>query len=227
MTLMMTNCDSKQHPDAAQSVRDLLRLERLADIVYGVSFLFMLMQIDRPDASMLGSSEAMREYLRGQASTLQIYFTSFLLVAFYWQSHLAMMKRFKGSDSLHRWFQLGGLMGVALLPYVNDLLELMPLEASIQIIYSLVMVQIGFFDVLILLHGWRHPELMVDPQQQQKSWAVLLESALEPGICLISIVVAIVMAPEFWEWTFLLMLPGYGIVGLLERQQPDQTVKSH
>lgn len=38
------------------------------------------------------------------------------------------------------WSDGGGLMGVALLPFVNDLLELMPLQASIQVAYSLVLV---------------------------------------------------------------------------------------
>ena len=76
----------------------------------------------------------------------RIYLTTFVLVGFYWQSHLFMASRFVRSDATHRWLQLGSLMGVALLPFVNDLLELMPLQATIQIAYSLVLVQIGFFD---------------------------------------------------------------------------------
>ncbi len=112
-------------------VRSLSRLERLTDIIYGLSFLLILLQIDRPDLAVLLNNEAINRYLREQLPSLGIYFTSFVLVGCYWQSHLSMASRFSRSDTTHRWLQLGGLMGVALLPFVNDLLELMPLQASI------------------------------------------------------------------------------------------------
>lgn len=198
-------------------VRSLSRLERLTDIIYGLSFLLILLQIDRPDPAVLLDNEAINRYLREQLPSLGIYFTSFVLVGCYWQSHLSMASRFSRSDTTHRWLQLGGLMGVALLPFVNDLLELMPLQASIQVVYSLVLVQIGVFDLLTLLHGWRRPRLLVEPPPNQRRWHLLLELALEPAVCLLSLGVALCLSPVWWDWTFLMLLPGYGLLWWLDR----------
>ena len=106
---------------------------------------------------------------------------------------------------------------VALLPFVNDLLELMPLQASIQVVYSLVLVQIGVFDLLTLLHGWRRPRLLVEPPPNQRRWHLLLELALEPAVCLLSLGVALCLSPVWWDWTFLMLLPGYGLLWWLDR----------
>jgi len=197
--------------------RSLIRIERLTDSVYGLCFLLILFQIDRPDPSDLLNAQALNRYLTDQLPSLGIYITTFVLVGFYWQSHLSMASRFKRSDATHRWLQLGSLMGVALLPFVNDLLELMPLQATIQIAYSLVLVQIGFFDLLTLLHGWRRPELLDEPLQAQHRWHQLCETALEPGVCLLSIGVTIVLTPAWWEWSFLMLLPGYALLWWADR----------
>ena len=197
--------------------RALIRIERLTDSVYGLSFLLILLQIDRPDPSVVLNTQAINRYLTDQLPSLRTYITTFVLVGFYWQSQLSMASRFKRSDATHRWLQLGSLMGVALLPFVNDLLDLMPSQATIQVAYSLVLVQIGFFDLLTLLHGWRRPELLVEPPQLQRRWHQLLETALEPGVCLLSTGVAALLTPAWWEWSFLLLLPGYALLRWADR----------
>lgn len=225
----MPNVGSVERPTMDPEVRSLARIERLTDVIYGLSFLSILLQIDRPDPAVLLSPESVNRYLNDQLPSLGIYLTTFVLVGFYWQSHLSMASRFMRSDAIHRWLQLGGLMGVALLPFVNDLLELMPLQASIQVAYSLVLVQIGFFDLLTLLHGWRRPELLVEPPQAKHRWHLLFELALEPGVCLLSIGVALLLSPAWWEWTFLMLLPGYGLLWWMDqiaaknRQIEDQS----
>lgn len=166
----MPNVETFERQTMDPAVRSLARIERLTDVIYGLSFLLILLQIDRPDPAVLLSSESINRYLNDQLPSLGIYLTTFVLVGFYWQSHLFMASRFVRSDATHRWLQLGGLMGVALLPFVNDLLELMPLQSSIQVAYSLVLVQIGFFDLLTLVHGWRRLELLAEPLQVQHRW---------------------------------------------------------
>ena len=214
----MPNVETVERQTIDPAVRSLARIKRLTDVTYGLSFLLILLQIDRPDPAVLLSSESINRYLNDQLPSLGIYLTTFVLVGFYWQSHLFMASRFVRSDATHRWLQLGGLMGVALLPFVNDLLELMPLQSSIQVAYSLVLVQIGFFDLLTLVHGWRRPELLAEPLQVQHRWHLLFELALEPGVCLLSVGVSLFLSPAWWEWTFLMLLPGYGLLWWMDQK---------
>ena len=41
---------------------------------------------------------------------------------------------------------------------------------------------------------------------------VSLEAAIEPLICLLSISVSLLISPDWWEWSFLLFLPAYGLM---------------
>ncbi|QNI67128.1 hypothetical protein SynBMKMC1_01045 [Synechococcus sp. BMK-MC-1] len=138
-------------------VRSLSRLERLTDIIYGLSFLSLLLQNDRPDRlsclivrpliAISGSNRHPSEFI----SPLLFWWVVIGSLVSPWRvASVVLIRPTDGCNS-------GGLMGVALLPFVNDLLELMPLQASIQLVYGLVLVQIGVFDLLTLLHGWRRP----------------------------------------------------------------------
>ena len=98
----MPAVESVDAPIMDAEVRSLLRLERLTDVIYGLSFLLILFQIDRPDPAVLLHSESINRYLKEQLPSLGIYLTSFVLVGFYWQSHLSMASRFSRSDATHR-----------------------------------------------------------------------------------------------------------------------------
>ncbi len=114
----MPNVKTVERQMMDPEVRSLACLERLTDVIYDLSFLLILLQIDRPDPAVLLSLESINRYLNNQLPSLVIYLTTFILVGFYWQSHLFMASRFMRSDATHRWLQLGGLMGVALLPWM-------------------------------------------------------------------------------------------------------------
>ena len=63
--------------------RALIRIERLTDSVYGLSFLLILLQIDRPDPSVVLNTQAINRYLTDQLPSLRTYITTFVLVGFY------------------------------------------------------------------------------------------------------------------------------------------------
>lgn len=94
----MPNVGPVEHQTIGQEARSLARIERLSDIIYGLSFLLILLQIDRPDPAVLLSPESVNRYLNDQLPSLGIYLTTFVLVGFYWQSHLSMASHFMRSD---------------------------------------------------------------------------------------------------------------------------------
>lgn len=205
---------SNRAPSGDGGERTLQRLERLTEVVYGLTLLLLLFQLRRPDPALLATSTDLHKFLLDQLPSLRIYITSFVLVVFYWQSHLGLFSRFRKSDGVLVWLQLGSLMGVALLPFVNDLLEDFPIDATVQVIYSVVLVYIGVFDILTLIHAWRCPDLLDQPLPSGRLIHVVAETAAEPLVCGASIGVTLLISPAWWEWTFLLLIPAYGLLWL-------------
>ena len=195
----------------ASSRYSLQRLERITDLVFAVSLLLLLLQLDLPNVQQVSPAE-INHFLRDQLPSLQIYITTFVLIAFYWQSNLSQMRRYKSCDGLLLWCHLLGLMGVAFLPYVNNLLERFPLVASVQLIYSLTLAHVGVFALLAWLYACRRPEQLLLPLPSLERLVVSLEAAIEPLICLLSISVSLLISPDWWEWSFLLFLPAYGLM---------------
>ena len=79
----MPNVETVERQTIDPAVRSLARIERLTDVIYGLSFLLILLQIDRPDPAVLLSSESINRYLNDQLPSLGIYLTTFVLVGFY------------------------------------------------------------------------------------------------------------------------------------------------
>lgn len=186
----------------------LNRLQRLADGIFMLAMTLMVLQFDLPNLEQPLSTTQLTQFLLAQLSPLYIYLGTFILIAFYWLSHLEQFKYYQKTNTIHLWLNLLSLMFVVLVPYANDLSNLDGNNVPIQIFYSLDLFFVGLFSYLSWWYASSDYRL-IDDQLEQKSIAYIgLESLIEPFICLVSIVVSL-LNPAYWEASFFLIIPAY------------------
>ena len=186
----------------------LQRLQRLADGIFMLSMVLMVLQFDLPNPSQTLNNRELWRYLQQQLPTLWIYLGTYVLIVFYWLSHLNQFKHYQKTNAIHIWLTLLSLMFVVLLPYANDLTTQYPLNFPVQVFYSLVLFSVGLFSLLSWLYGSYKSQLIVSDVSQAEIQAITIDSLLEPLFCLLSIPVAF-WNPALWEWTFWLLIPAY------------------
>ena len=193
-------------------LRSLVRLERLTEVIYGITLLQLLFSLQRPEAEQLLNASAFHNYLEEQWPMFKLYITTFFLVIVYWQSHISLFNCFRRSDSLMIWLQITGLMAVAVVPFVNDLQGLTPGDTTTQLLYSIVLGSVGVINLLLLLHGSRHKELLVSGLAENSLRNKALEASVEPLVFIVSALVSLFISPTLWAWSFILLVPGYGML---------------
>ncbi|MGK7931871.1 MAG: TMEM175 family protein [Microcystaceae cyanobacterium] len=186
----------------------LTRLQRLADGIFMLAMTLMVLQFDLPNLDQSLSSEQITQFLLAQLPALYIYLGTFILIVFYWLSHLEQFKYYRKTDTIHLWLNLLSLMFVVLIPYANDLSNLEGLNVPIQIFYSLDLFLVGLFSCLSWWYASSNYRLIDDTLAQESITYITLESSIEPIICLVSILVSL-LNPMYWDASFFLIIPIY------------------
>ena len=164
------------------------------------------------------SARQVRDFLFSQLPALYIYLGTFILIAFYWLSNLAQFKHYRKTDSVHLWLNLLSLMFVVIIPYTNDLSSLYSVNVSVQIFYSLNLLLVGLLSCLSWWYGASNHRL-INPDLDSNSIIYIgLEGIIEPVVCLLTIVVSLIN-PIYWEWTFLLIIPGYMLLNFWSKSK--------
>ena len=199
--------------DLKHSQQSLLRLERISDGIFLLAMMLMVLQFDLPALEGQLSASQLREFLLSQLPALYIYFGTYILIAFYWLSHLHQFKFYQKTDSIHTWLTLLSLMFVVIIPYTNDLSSLYPVNSDVQIFYSLNLFLVGILSYLSWWYGTNNHRLVSENLDKRSAQYISIESLIEPFLCLLSVIISIIN-PFYWEWTFFLIIPAYLLLNL-------------
>lgn len=198
------------------SDQKLQRLQRLADGVYILAMVLMVLQFNLPDPNQSLNDGQLWHYLKQELPNIRIYLGSYILIVFYWLSHLDQFQHYEKTDGIHLWLTLLSLMFIVLLPFANDLSSQYPLSVPVQIFYSLVLFLVGLFSGLSWLYGSYQKRLISPDLRIEIIRAISWESCLEPFFCLLSIGVAI-YNPIWWEYTFWGLIPAYLLLAMVDQ----------
>jgi uncharacterized membrane protein len=196
----------------------LTRLQRLSDGIFMLAMTLMVLQFDLPELKDQLSTEQLTQFLFDQIPALSIYLGTFILIAFYWLSHLEQFKYYQKTDTIHLWLNLLSLMFVVIVPYANDLSNLDGVNVSIQIFYSLDLFFVGLFSCLSWWYGSTKHRLIDEKLDNPSILYIGLESLIEPVICLVSILVSL-LNPIYWEASFFLIIPAYLLLNWWNKKQ--------
>ncbi|MBP0021477.1 MAG: DUF1211 domain-containing protein [Cyanobacteria bacterium SBLK] len=165
----------------------LHRLELLSDLIFAIAMTIMVLTFDFPPENL--NRQGLLNFLAAQLPSLGIYLTSFVLVAFYWVSHLEQFKHYQKTDSVHIWLQLFSLLFIVLVPYINDILSYYPNDYIIQVIYSLVIFFVGILSFFNWCYATRDRKLVSETISDAEIANISRQSLIEPFIMLLAIAV--------------------------------------
>lgn len=179
------------------------RLARLSDVVFAVAMTLMALTFELPPSTNMMSQE-ITLFLKNQLPSLGIYALTFVVVSFYWTSHLHQFKYYKQTDTVHIWLTLFSLLFVVLMPYVNDLSSYYDTVLAVQVMYSLTVAGVGMFSTATWIYATQNRRLVDNDLEDQTIRQIRRESYVEPLVALLAILSAMIH-PWGWTATFLLV----------------------
>jgi uncharacterized membrane protein len=120
----------------------LHRLERLADIVFAVSILLLLMTLDFASEESSTAEKALEYFKHNMSQTLG-YAISFILIAYYWISHQEYFSYYRSTNKTHTFIELIFLLTIAGMPFNNQFIVAFPAEIAPRLAISSDIVAAG------------------------------------------------------------------------------------
>ena len=129
---------------AAPGELSIGRLERVADIIFAVSFLLLLVTIDLAGDRPV-SAEAAFSYLWKNIDQTLGFAVSYLVIAYYWISHQKYLSYIKRTNTVHTFLELFYLMAIAGMPVNNHFIATFPTELAPRFAISMDIFFAGIF----------------------------------------------------------------------------------
>ena len=190
----------------------LQRLSRLSDIIFAVAMTIMALTFEPLPAKEMTPQEV-TAFVQEQLPSFGVYILTFIVIAFYWISHLQKFRYYKEADIVHIWLTLLSLLFVVLLPYANDLSTIYDGIFVIQCFYSLSVAGVGIFSTAAWIYATQNRRL-VDPDLSDRTIRqIRQESYVEPIVSLLAIGGALIH-PLGWILTFIF---GFPLIFLIQR----------
>jgi uncharacterized membrane protein len=136
--------DPESDPAPAATGYSLVRLERVADIVFGVALLLLVVKIDFAPRDSSSAADAYAFLWKGVSQSFG-FIINFLLVAFYWLSHQEYFRHYKRTNKTHTFLELLFLLAIAGMPVNNDFIEAFPAALAPRLAISSDIVFAGLF----------------------------------------------------------------------------------
>lgn len=152
------------------------------------------------------SAQAATDFLQEQLSSFGVYALTFIVIAFYWTSHLHQFQYYQKTDVTHLWLTLLSLLFIVFLPYANDLVTFYDEVFAIQVFYSLSAAGTGIFSTAAWIYATHNRRLVKQSLPDKTIRLIRQESYVEPVISLLAIAGALIH-PWGWDATFLIGFP--------------------
>lgn len=185
--------DARAKVRGFKKIVPLARVQWLTDALFALSMMIILTQVDYPDPQVVTSDEQIKAFLADQAPAIEVYAITFILIAIYWVKHMEQFSYIREIDYRLLWMQLGFLLFLVLLPVLNAYAVLYPLNRTVFVSYSGVLVGMGFFSAASWRYATKDGRLLnrgADPEAIHSLW---LDTLIEP------ITAAAAIGVAFWN----------------------------
>jgi uncharacterized membrane protein len=122
----------------------LRRLERLADTIFAIAIMLLIVKVDFAPRDLSSAAEAYAFLWKSSSQSLG-FAISFLLVAYYWIIHQSYFGYYTGTNMTHLFLELLFLLAIAGMPLNNDFIEAFPNELAPRIAISSDIFMAGIF----------------------------------------------------------------------------------
>jgi uncharacterized membrane protein len=184
------------------SLISLRRLQTLTDCIFALSFVLLVVFIEKPPEGMETTEENIRKYLFGQRYIITAYLITFMNIAFYWFLSHNQSKYLRRSDGAHVWLTIISLMFIGLLPFSNALNVAFPESLTVHIFFSSVVFFVGLFFYLDCLYATRRDRLIDRFKDLDAVSELIVESLVQPVAAIVSLGGAFI-GTFWWEFPFM------------------------
>jgi len=197
---MLENRSSRpsQSASTAPGQLSIRRLERLADLVFAVALLLLLITVDfAPEES--ASAEEAYDYFFSQIGQSFGFVINFVIIGYYWITHQEYFSYYKRTNKVHTLIELLFLMTIAAMPFNNHFIAAFPLEVAPRIAITSDIVVAGLLSFLSWSYATAGNRLVdereVDPEVVR---FMRLQALAVPVVALVAIGLAF-LHPLAWD----------------------------
>jgi uncharacterized membrane protein len=176
----------------------LRRLERLADTIFAIAIMLLIVKIDFAPRDLSSAAEAYAFLWKSSSQSLG-FAISFLLVAYYWISHQTYFGYYTGTNMAHIFLELLFLLAIAGMPLNNDFIEAFPDALAPRIAISSDIFMAGIFTFF----SWSYATAgnrLIDPKKiSPETVKYMRDQALVMPVIAIIAVGAAFIHPLAWD----------------------------
>jgi uncharacterized membrane protein len=185
----------------------LLRLGRIADIIFGLAMAQCFFALDFPQDLKHPRDSEVISFLLSQLKPIASYTIAFIIIGYYWLDHIKQFRYFQKVDDIHISLYLLYLMSMFLIPYTNALVIYFPDNAIVKICLSANTALIGLISFVNWIYATHHHRLVSPLLDDITIQSTRRRILIEPVFSLMTIVAAIVNQ-TLWDYVwFLLPIP--------------------
>jgi len=176
----------------------LRRLERLADSIFAIALMLLIVKIDFAPRDLSSAAEAY-DFLWKSSSQSLGFAISFLLVAYYWISHQSYFSYYTGTNRTHIFLELLFLLAIAGMPLNNDFIEAFPDELAPRIAISSDIFMAGIFSFFSWSYATAGNRLIDPKKTSPETVKYMRDQALVMPVIAIIAVGAAFIHPFAWD----------------------------
>jgi uncharacterized membrane protein len=176
----------------------LRRLERLADSIFAIALMLLIVKIDFAPRDLSSAEEAYAFLWKSSSQSLG-FAISFLLVAYYWISHQSYFGYYTDTNRTHLFLELLFLLAIAGMPLNNDFIEAFPDALAPRIAISSDIFMAGIFTFF----SWSYATAgnrLIDPEKTSPQTVKYMRdhALVMPVIALVAVGAAFIH-PLAWD----------------------------
>ncbi len=197
-------------------ILQLSRLERLADVVYGLILVRLFTLIPKP-VSAEGAWHSFSEYMTANGMTLVIVVIGVIFVIIYWLQSNTLMGNLEKSDSKHTILSIVQLFALLLFLMSLNLGIVLGNSAFTRVLESATAAMAGLSGAFAWQYGIKNRRL-IQPDVSDFDAQKILDGVLaEPLTALMTIPFAFA-GPWLWEASWLLLIPTNIVLKRMRKQ---------
>lgn len=199
-----------RRPETSPFQLSIERLHSLCDVVMGVVFVVLVLNIDIPDLSTVNSAENFVTLFIREWPAIFSFIICFLVVAKCWQIHNLLFHHVKQVDKRILWLTMFYLLTISFLIFTGGLRIHFFSKASVIIFSMSLMLPPLLLSMLCarVVYAWQFDESIYLSENRKRAAVVLmLKIFLIPLVALLSVALTYVDIPlSFYIWALMFLI---------------------
>jgi len=198
------------HPETPLFQLSIDRLRALCDVVMGVVFVILVLNIDIPDLSVVKTTQNLMAVFSAQLPAIFSFVICFLVVAKCWQIHNLLFYHVKQVDKRILWLTMFYLLTIAFLVFTGGL-RIHFLDKMVVIVFSVsLMLPPLLLSMLCarVVYAWQLDESIYLSENRKKAAVILmLKIFLIPLLAIISVLLTYVnFQLAYYIWSAMILI---------------------